>query len=121
MRATNGTVHKNRRKKILKRTKGFRAGRRRLYRTAKDAVMKAGQWAFRDRKARKRDMRALWITRINAACRTEDISYSRFIYGLKKANILLNRKQLSELAIHDPEAFHEVLKIAKEKATTKAA
>lgn len=105
MRAVDGTRHKNRRKKILKANKGYHAGRRRLWRTAKDAWMKAGLWAFRDRRRKKRDMRSLWIVRLNAACRMRGISYSRFIYGLKKAQIALNRKQLSELAIHDPDAF----------------
>jgi large subunit ribosomal protein L20 len=113
MRATNGTIHKNRRKKILKRTKGFRAGRRRLYRTAKDAALKADMWAFRDRKQRKRQFRALWIARINAACREEGISYSRFMAGVSKAKIGLNRKSLSELALNDPAAFKEVVRIAK--------
>lgn len=113
MRATNGTIHKNRRKKILKRTKGFRAGRRRLYRTAKDAAMKADMWAFRDRKQRKRAFRALWIARINAACREEGISYSRFMAGVLKAKIGLNRKSLSEMALNDPAAFKEVVKLAK--------
>jgi large subunit ribosomal protein L20 len=113
MRSTNGTVHKNRRKKILKRTKGFRAGRRRLYRTAKDAALKADMWAFRDRKQRKRDFRALWIARINAACREEGISYSRFMAGVRKAKVGLNRKSLSEMALNDPAAFKEVVRIAK--------
>ncbi|MCX7632747.1 MAG: 50S ribosomal protein L20 [Turneriella sp.] len=113
MRATNGTVHKKRRKKILERTKGFRAGRRRLYRTAKDAARKADMWAFRDRKQRKRHFRALWIARINAACREEGISYSRFIAGLNKAKITLNRKSLSELALRDPAAFREIVRLAK--------
>lgn len=116
MRATNGTIHKNRRKKILKRTKGFRAGRRRLYRTAKDAAMKSDMWAFRDRKQLKRHMRVLWISRISAACREEGLSYSRFMAGVKKANILLNRKSLSEMAISQPDAFKEVLKLAKAAA-----
>jgi len=113
MRATNGTIHKNRRKKILKRTKGFRAGRRRLYRTAKDAALKADMWAFRDRKQRKRHFRILWIARINAACRVEGISYSKFMAGVLKAKIDLNRKSLSEMAIQDPTAFKEVVRLAK--------
>ncbi|MBS0617746.1 MAG: 50S ribosomal protein L20 [Spirochaetes bacterium] len=113
MRATNGTIHKNRRKKILKRTKGFRAGRRRLYRTAKDAALKADMWAFRDRKQRKRHFRILWIARINAACRVEGISYSKFMAGVIKAKIDLNRKSLSEMAIQDPTAFKEVVRLAK--------
>ena len=113
MRSTNGTIHKNRRKKILKRTKGFRAGRRRLYRTAKDAALKADMWAFRDRKQRKRHFRALWISRINAACREEGISYSKFIAGVLKAKVGLNRKSLSELALNYPAAFKEVVRVAK--------
>jgi len=109
MRSVNGTIHKNRRKKILKRAKGFLGGRSRLYRTAKDAVMKSDLWAYRDRKQRKRQFRALWITRINAACRQEGISYSKFMGGLKKANIELNRKSLSELAIQNPESFKKIV------------
>ena len=113
MRAVNGTVHKNRRKKVLEKASGFRGGRRRLYRTAKDAVMKAGQWAYRDRRQKKRHFRSLWIMRLNAACRQHDISYSKFINGLNKANIAINRKNLSELAIHQPEAFKAVVEKAK--------
>ena len=113
MRAVNGTIHKNRRRKLLKRAKGFRGGRRRLYRTAKDAVMKSGQWAYRDRRVKKREFRSLWIVRINAAVRPEGLSYSRFINGLSKANIELNRKSLSELAINHPDAFREVVNQAK--------
>ncbi|MCS6984559.1 MAG: 50S ribosomal protein L20 [Leptospiraceae bacterium] len=109
MRAVDGTRHKDRRKKILRQTKGFHAGRRRLWRTAKDAWMKAGLWAWRDRRRKKRDMRSLWIVRLNAACRLRGISYSRFIHGLKKAQMQLNRKQLSELAIHDPDAFNAIV------------
>ncbi|RME88637.1 MAG: 50S ribosomal protein L20 [Candidatus Hydrogenedentota bacterium] len=113
MRAVNGTIHKNRRKKILKRAKGFLGGRGRLYRTAKDAVMKSGQWAYRDRRVKKRDFRRLWITRINAACRQEGISYSKFMHGLNKNNVKINRKQLSELAIHNPEAFKKLVELSK--------
>jgi len=113
MRAVNGTIHKNRRRKILKATKGFRAGRRRLYRTAKDAVMKAGMWAYRDRRAKKRDFRKLWIVRINAACRQEGISYSRFMNALKKANIRIDRKNLSEIAVNKPVIFKELVSQVK--------
>ena len=113
MRSVNGTIHKNRRKKILKRAKGFRGGRRRLYRTAKDAVMKSDQWAYRDRKQKKRHFRSLWIMRINAACRQHEISYSKFISGLIKAHIEIDRKNLSELAINHPEAFKAVVERAK--------
>ncbi len=114
MRAVNGTIRKNRRIKLLKRAKGFRAGRGVLFRTAKDSVMKAGLNAFRDRRLKKRDFRSLWIVRLNAAVRPEGLSYSRFINGLKKANIDLNRKVLSEMAIHNPDAFKQV--VAKAKA-----
>ena len=113
MRSVNGTIHKNRRKKVLKRAKGFRGGRRRLYRTAKDAVMKSDQWAYRDRKQKKRHFRSLWIMRINAACRQHEISYSKFINGLIKAHIEIDRKNLSELAINHPEVFKAVVERAK--------
>lgn len=116
MRAVNGTIHKNRRKKVLKRTKGFQQGRRRLYRTAKDAAMKADQWAYRDRKQKKRHFRSLWISRISAACKMHEISYSKFMHGLKQANIELNRKQISELAINEPEAFKQIVDVAKSAA-----
>jgi len=113
MRATNGSIHKNRRKKILKRAKGFRAGRSRLYRTAKDAVMKSDLWAYRDRRQKKRQFRRLWITRINAAVKQEGMSYSTFINGLNKANIKLNRKMLSAMALSNPDAFKKVVAEAK--------
>jgi len=113
MRAVNGTIHNHRRKKILKATKGFRAGRRRLYRTAKDAVMKAGLWAYRDRRAKKRDFRKLWIVRINAACRQEGISYSKFMHGLKQANIIIDRKNLAEIAVNKPVIFKELINQVK--------
>lgn len=114
MRARSGTIHSKRKAKIFKKAKGFRAGRKRLYRTAKDAVMKAGNLEYVSRKLKKRDFRSLWIVRINAACRNHGISYSQFINGLNKANITLNRKSLSELAIHEPEAFKEIVSKAKE-------
>ena len=112
MRAKNGTIHKKRRQKILKRSKGFRGGRSKLYRTAKNAVMKAGQWAYRDRRQKKRFFRRLWISRINAACRAENISYSRFICALKKSNIELDRKSLSEIAFSNPIAFKVIVEEA---------
>ncbi len=110
MRAVNGTIHKNRRKKILKQAKGFRGGRSKLYRTAKNAIMKAGQWAYRDRRQKRRFFRKLWITRINAACREENVNYSKFIYALKKSNIELDRKSLSEIAFSNPVAFKQIIK-----------
>jgi large subunit ribosomal protein L20 len=113
-RAIDGTRHKSRRKKILKQTKGYWGRRSKLYRTAKDANAKALQYAYRDRKNKKRDFRALWITRISASCRAMGINYSRFIKGLKLAGIQINRKVLSNMAIEDPKAFEEVVKKAKE-------
>ncbi len=93
------------RRKILKSAKGYRGAKSKLYRTAREQVMKSGMYAYIGRKQKKRDFRALWITRINAACRLNDISYSRFIAGLKSKNIDLNRKVLADIAVRDPEAF----------------
>ena len=100
-------------KKYLRQAKGYFGGKSRLFRTAKEAVMKSLQYAYIGRKQRKRDFRKLWITRINAAARQNGMSYSRFISGLKKANVDINRKVLSELAIHDPEAFAQLVQVAK--------
>ncbi len=93
------------RRKILKQAKGYRGAKSKLYRTAREQVMKSGMYAYIGRKQKKRDFRALWITRINAACRINDISYSKFIAGLKAKNIDLNRKVLADIAVRDPEAF----------------
>lgn len=114
MRIKRGYKAKNRRKKILKLAKGFRGGRSKLFRTAADAVDKALSYAYRDRKAKKRDFRKLWIARINAASRMNGLSYSKFIHGLKLANIELDRKVLAELAISDPAAFSKVAEAAKQ-------
>ena len=113
-RVKNGAVTKARHKKVLKEAKGYFGSKHRLYKTAKEQLMHSGQYAFRDRKQKKRDFRKLWITRINAACRLNDISYSRFIEGLNKAGVLVNRKMLSEIAINDPKAFSELVKVAKD-------
>ena len=113
MRVKGGTIHRARRKKALKQAKGYFGSKHRLYKTAKEQVMHSGAYAYRDRKNRKRDFRKLWITRINAACRLNDISYSKFIDGLNKANIEVNRKMLSEIAIDDPKAFAELVNVAK--------
>ena len=91
--------------KILKQAKGYRGAKSKLYRTAREQVMKSGMYAYIGRKQKKRDFRALWITRINAACRLNDISYSKFIAGLKSKNIDLNRKVLADIAVKDPAAF----------------
>jgi large subunit ribosomal protein L20 len=112
-RAVDGTRRTARRKKVLKDAKGFWGRRSKLYRTAKDAVRKSQQYAYRDRKVRKRDFRRLWITRISAGCRAEGLSYSRFIHGLNKAEIEINRKALSNLAIEDKDAFRAVVEKAK--------
>ncbi len=113
-RVKNGAVTKARHKKVLKAAKGYFGSKHRLYKTAKEQLMHSGQYAFRDRKNRKREFRKLWITRINAACRLNDMSYSRFIEGLTKAGVEVNRKMLSEIAISDPQMFAEFVKIAKE-------
>ncbi len=112
-RARSGPVTRRRHKRILKRAKGFVGGRRRLFKAARETLLRAGNYAYRDRRNRKRDMRRLWIIRINAACRMHGISYSRFTNGLKRANIALNRKTLSELAIRDPEAFGQVVELVR--------
>ena len=113
-RVKNGAVTKARHKKVLKEAKGYFGSKHRLYKTAKEQLMHSGQYAFRDRKQKKRDFRKLWITRINAACRQNDISYSRFIEGLTKAGVEINRKMLSEIAINDSKAFTELVSIAKD-------
>ena len=113
-RVKNGAVTKARHKKVLKEAKGYFGSKHRLYKTAKEQLMHSGQYAFRDRRQKKRDFRKLWITRINAACRMNDISYSRFIEGLTKAGVEINRKMLSEIAINDPKAFSEIVKVAKD-------
>jgi len=115
MRVKRGFKAKRRRKKILKLAKGHRGGRSKLFRTAADAVDKALMYAYRDRKARKRDFRKLWITRINAASRMNNLSYSKFIHGLKLAGVNLDRKVLAELAISDPSGFAQIANLASEQ------
>lgn len=112
-RVKNGATTKARHKKVLKQAKGYFGSKHRLYKSAKEQLMHSGQYAFRDRKQKKREFRKLWITRINAACRENGISYSRFIEGLNKAGVLVNRKMLSEIAINDPKAFTELVNVAK--------
>ena len=113
-RVKGGTVSKNRRKKVLKAAKGYFGSKHRLYKTAQEQLFHSGEYAYRDRKANKRNFRKLWITRINAACRMNDISYSKFIDGLAKAGIEVNRKMLSEVAINDPATFTKLVEAAKE-------
>ncbi len=116
MRVKRGYKARRRRNKVLKLAKGFRGGRSKLYRTAADAVDKALMYAYRDRRARKRDFRKLWIVRINAAARMNDISYSKFMNGLKQAGSELDRKVLADLAVSDPAGFSQLASIATAKA-----
>ncbi|MBT8042987.1 MAG: 50S ribosomal protein L20 [Pontiella sp.] len=114
-RATNGPASRARRNNRLKLAKGFRGARSKLFRTATEAVDRAQAMAYVHRKHKKRDFRRLWIVRVNAACRMNGISYSRFIDGLNKSDITINRKMLSEIAIHDPAGFTKVVETAKAK------
>ncbi len=109
MRVKRSVTARKKRRKILKLAKGFYGARRRLYRVATEAVERALKFAFRDRRARKREFRSIWIARINAAARENNISYSKLINGMKKAGIELDRKVLSEIAIHDPQAFSKIV------------
>jgi len=112
-RAVSGIVKHKRSKKILKSAKGYRGAKSKLYRVAREAVMKSGLYAYRDRRAKKRDFRKLWISRINAASRLHDQSYSQFIHGLQEAGVIINRKFLSEIAVRDPQAFEKLSELAK--------
>lgn len=112
-RVKNSVTTRARRKKVLKKAEGYFGSKHRLYKTAHEQVMHSERYAYRDRKQTKRNFRKLWITRINAECRVNEISYSKFIDGLNKAGIEINRKMLSELAIQDKEAFANLVKIAK--------
>lgn len=111
-RATNNVASRRRRKKILKQAKGYRGARSKLIRTASDAVDRAGQYAYRDRRQKKRTFRALWITRINAAARENGTSYSKLISGLNKAGVEVNRKVLADLAVTSPDAFKALVETA---------
>ncbi len=113
MRVKRGTASHRRHKKYLDRAKGYRGGRSVLYRTAREAVEKAGQYAFRDRKVRKREFRKLWILRINAGAREHGLSYSRFMDGLKKAGIMLDRRVLADLAVRAKDDFAKLVETAK--------
>ena len=112
-RVKRGVVAKARHNKILKKAKGYYGARSKLFKTAKQAVTKSGEYAYRDRRQRKRQFRALWIARINAAARLHELSYSRFINGLKKAEVEVDRKILADIAVHDPEAFGVLAEQAK--------
>ncbi|MDK6863144.1 MULTISPECIES: 50S ribosomal protein L20 [Nosocomiicoccus] len=113
-RVKRGVTTRKRRKKLLKQSKGYFGAKGNLYRVAKQQVIKSGQYAYRDRKNRKREFRKLWIARINAAARQHDISYSRLMNGLKLAGIEMNRKMLSEIAINDEKAFEQLVNTAKD-------
>jgi large subunit ribosomal protein L20 len=114
-RVKTNVARNKRRKKIMEEAKGYFGGRSKLYRPARNAVERGWQYAYRDRRRKKRDFRRLWITRINAAARQNGLSYSRFINGLKTADIKLNRKVLADLAVREPEAFAELARIASEQ------
>lgn len=118
-RATNAVARRKRKKKLLKHAKGYFGGRKNLYRVAKDAVEKGWEHAYRHRRTKKRDFRRLWIARINAAARTHDLSYSRFISGLKRAGVELDRKALADLAVRDPGAFAALVVRAKAQLESK--
>lgn len=112
MRVKGGVVTRRRHKRALRRAKGFYGTRRRLFRRANEALLNAGVYAYRDRRNKKRDIRRLWISRINAAARLNGISYSRLIHALQQSNIALDRKMLADLAVKDPQAFASVVKVA---------
>ena len=112
-RVRPGHATRRRRRRILRAAKGYRGTRSKLFRVAKQAVIKSGQYAYRDRRAKKREFRALWITRVSAACGSRGISYSHFMGGLRRSNVFLNRKMLSEVAIADPPAFDRLLELAR--------
>lgn len=112
MRVKGGIVTRRRHKKLLRLTKGYYGTRRRLFRRANEAMLNAGVYAYRDRRNRKRDLRRLWITRINAAARLNGISYSKLMHALREANILLDRKMLAELAVNNPQVFSQIVATA---------
>jgi large subunit ribosomal protein L20 len=113
MRTLKGAARNKAKRRLFKKVKGFRGGRGGILRTAKESLVRAGVFAFRDRRARKREFRKLWIIRINAACRERGLRYSELIHGLAKANLALDRKSLSEMAIHDPAGFDAVVEKVK--------
>ena len=114
MRTTKGSARAKAKRRLFKRAKGYRGGRRNMIRTVKETLIRAGVFAFRDRRVKKRTYRKLWITRINAACRMRGLRYSQFIHGLNKAGIELDRKSLSEIAIWDPTGFDQIVETVKD-------
>lgn len=121
MRSPKGAARNWKKKRIFKRSKGFVGGRRRLLKSAKETLLRAGVFAYRDRRTKKREFRKLWIVRLSAAAEMRGLRYSRFINGLKRANIGLDRKSLSEIAIHDPETFDAITEIVRAELTKAAA
>ena len=113
-RVKRGVAAKKRHKKVLKQARGYYGNKSRSYRAANEQVMRSGQYAFRDRRAKKGEFRRLWIQRINAACRQNDMSYSRLIHGLKMANVEIDRKIMADLAVRDADAFAEIVQVAKD-------
>lgn len=113
-RIKRGVITKKRHKRVLKQTKGFWGQRKNIFRRASETLIRAMAFSFKGRKLHKRDMRALFVTRISAAAKSHDLSYNKFIHGLKKANIVLNRKMLSQLAVFEPQAFEKLVAIAKQ-------
>ena len=120
-RVRKGSARKRAHKRVLREARGYFGTKHRHFQQAKNALTRAGKFAYRDRRARKRDMRRLWITRITAACRMRDTRYSRFMNGLKLSGVLLNRKMLSQIAIEDPKAFDALVERAEKATTTTAA
>ncbi len=114
MRTTKGAARNRAKKRLFKKAKGYVGGRHRLYRTAKESLVRAGAYAYRDRRRRKRDFRRLWIIRLNAAARQRGLRYSELIAGLKKANVELDRKTLAEMAVADPQGFDTVVELVKQ-------
>src|SRR5882672_9362256 len=121
MRTIKGAARNKAKRRLFKKVKGYVGGRNHLYRTAKETLVRAGVYAFRDRRVRKREFRELWIIRLSAACRQRGLRYSQFIYGLGKSGITLDRKTLSEMAIHDPAGFDVVVARVKESLEAVAA
>ena len=113
-RVKNGVAHHARKKKIMEAAKGARGGRSKLYKSAKETAERAMRYAYRDRRKKKSEFRALWITRINAAARSQGLSYSRFMAGLRRAGVDINRKVLADLAVHEPAAFAGLVKVAQD-------
>jgi large subunit ribosomal protein L20 len=119
-RVRPGPATRHRRKRVLRNASGYWGSRSKLFRVAKQFVIKAGRYAYRDRRARKREFRGLWIIRVSAACEARGMSYSRFMCGLKRANVILNRKMLSEVAIADPAGFDKLVDVARTRASAVA-